>query len=206
MKNEFSKNLYNLRMQRGWSQKETAANLGISQALLSHYEKGIRECGLNFLIKASEVFNCTTDYLLGISSTPSNTATTDADNISADLKEFPNLIKSRDEVQDTVNILYSITARIGNPEICKNFNKYFGNSLYAELRNLEKLYFHKENFSLDKDLSIINAKRKAVTAYYAIIREMQEKNINVNLKTIRIKDEYPSRSKAFFNLISHFES
>lgn len=205
MKNEFSKNLYNLRMQRGWSQKEAAATLGISQALLSHYEKGIRECGLDFLIKASEVYNCTTDYLLGISSTPSNAISSDADNISADLKEFPNLIKSRDEIQDTVNILYSITARIGNPEICKNFNKYFGNSLYAELRNLEKLYFHKENFSFDKDLSIINAKRKAITAYYSIIREMQEKNINVNLKTIRIKDEYPTRSKAFFNLISHFE-
>lgn len=205
MKNEFSKNLYNLRMQRGWSQKETAANLGISQALLSHYEKGIRECGLDFLIKASEVFNCTTDYLLGISGTPAVTESSDADSISADLKEFPNLIKSRDEIQDTVNILYSITARIGNPEICKNFNKYFGNSLYAELRSLEKLYFHKENFSGDKDLSLINAKRKASTAYYAIIREMQEKNINVNLKTIRIKDEYPIRSKAFFNLISHFE-
>lgn len=205
MKNEFSKNLYNLRMQRGWSQKETAANLGISQALLSHYEKGIRECGLDFLIKASEVFNCTTDYLLGISGTPSVTESSDADSISADLKEFPNLIKSRDEIQDTVNILYSITARIGNPEICKNFNKYFGNSLYAELRSLEKLYFHKENFSGDKDLSLINAKRKASTAYYALIREMQEKNINVNLKTIRIKDEYPIRSKAFFNLISHFE-
>lgn len=205
MKNEFSKNLYNLRMQRGWSQKETAGNLGISQALLSHYEKGIRECGLDFLIKASEVFNCTTDYLLGISGTPAVTESSDADSISADLKEFPNLIKSRDEIQDTVNILYSITARIGNPEICKNFNKYFGNSLYAELRSLEKLYFHKENFSGDKDLSLINAKRKASTAYYAIIREMQEKNINVNLKTIRIKDEYPIRSKAFFNLISHFE-
>ena len=40
---------------------------GISQALLSHYEKGIRECGLDFVIKCSEYYGVTTDYLLGVS-------------------------------------------------------------------------------------------------------------------------------------------
>ena len=56
-----------LRRERGISQKKTAADLGISQALLSHYEKGIRECGLDFVIKCSKYYNVTTDYLLGIS-------------------------------------------------------------------------------------------------------------------------------------------
>ena len=57
MKNQFGKTISELRRQNGWSQKETALKLGVSQALLSHYEKGIRECGLDFLIKASKVFN-----------------------------------------------------------------------------------------------------------------------------------------------------
>ena len=34
-----------LRKERGISQKQAAADLHISQALLSHYEQGIRECG-----------------------------------------------------------------------------------------------------------------------------------------------------------------
>ena len=41
--------LSSLRKEKGLSQKEAAAGLGVSQALLSHYENGIRECGLDFL-------------------------------------------------------------------------------------------------------------------------------------------------------------
>lgn len=64
---KFAAILSQLRKERGCSQKKTAEDLGISQALLSHYEKGIRECGLDFVIKCSEYYGVTTDYLLGIS-------------------------------------------------------------------------------------------------------------------------------------------
>ncbi len=64
---KFSKILSQLRKERGISQKKAATDLGISQALLSHYEKGIRECGLDFVIKCSEYYHVTTDYLLGVS-------------------------------------------------------------------------------------------------------------------------------------------
>lgn len=73
MKNEneklskFSEILSKMRKERGVSQKKAAADLGISQALLSHYEKGIRECGLDFVIKCSKYYGVTTDYLLGVS-------------------------------------------------------------------------------------------------------------------------------------------
>ena len=63
MKNQLSQKITELRKQKGWSQKETAAKLGVSQAVLSHYEKGIRECGLDFLVKLSELYHCSTDYL-----------------------------------------------------------------------------------------------------------------------------------------------
>lgn len=64
---KFSAVLSQLRKERGISQKKASADLGISQALLSHYEKGIRECGLDFIIKCSEYYGVTTDYLLGVS-------------------------------------------------------------------------------------------------------------------------------------------
>lgn len=64
---KFSVILSQLRKERGISQKKAAVDLGISQALLSHYEKGIRECGLDFVIKCSEYYGVTTDYLLGVS-------------------------------------------------------------------------------------------------------------------------------------------
>lgn len=64
---KFSEILSKMRKERGVSQKKAAADLGISQALLSHYEKGIRECGLDFVIKCSKYYGVTTDYLLGVS-------------------------------------------------------------------------------------------------------------------------------------------
>jgi transcriptional regulator with XRE-family HTH domain len=64
---KFAVILSQLRKERGISQKKAATDLGISQALLSHYEKGIRECGLDFVIRCSEYYGVTTDYLLGVS-------------------------------------------------------------------------------------------------------------------------------------------
>jgi transcriptional regulator with XRE-family HTH domain len=54
-----------LRTEKGISQKAAAVDLGISQALLSHYEKGIREFNLDFLCRVAEYYNVTTDYILG---------------------------------------------------------------------------------------------------------------------------------------------
>ncbi|MBQ3562907.1 MAG: helix-turn-helix transcriptional regulator [Clostridia bacterium] len=65
---DFPKIISSLRKSKGISQKQAAIDLGISQALLSHYEKGIRECGLDFLIKLSEYYEVSCDELLGVSS------------------------------------------------------------------------------------------------------------------------------------------
>ncbi len=62
----FAANLSALRRERNLTQKTAAEELGISQALLSHYEKGIRECNLDFVRKAAEYYGVTSDYLLGI--------------------------------------------------------------------------------------------------------------------------------------------
>ena len=65
---KFHRNLAALRRDSGLSQKKVSADLGISQALLSHYEKGIRECGHSFLMKVADFYGVTCDYLLGRSS------------------------------------------------------------------------------------------------------------------------------------------
>lgn len=67
MQTSFSTRLALLRKESGISQKQAAAELGLSQALLSHYERGIRECGLDFLRQAAECYGVTVDYLLGTS-------------------------------------------------------------------------------------------------------------------------------------------
>lgn len=54
-----------LRRARGLSQRTAAADLHISQALLSHYENGTREPGLAFVCRACEYYGVSADYLLG---------------------------------------------------------------------------------------------------------------------------------------------
>ena len=63
--NKFAEIITATRRRRGISQKQAAQELGISQALLSHYENGKRECSLDFLVKMSDYNGVSCDYLLG---------------------------------------------------------------------------------------------------------------------------------------------
>ena len=64
-KSKFAVNLAKLRRERGSSQRQAAKDLGISQALLSHYETDAREPKLDFVVKVCDYYSVTTDYILG---------------------------------------------------------------------------------------------------------------------------------------------
>ena len=68
MSKVFAGMLLQLRQESGVSQRDAAAGMGISQSLLSHYEKGSREPRLDFLVRAAAYYHVSTDYLLGVSS------------------------------------------------------------------------------------------------------------------------------------------
>jgi len=64
-KSKFAVNMGKLRRERGLSQRQAAAELGVSQALLSHYETDAREPKLDFLVKVCDYYSVTTDFILG---------------------------------------------------------------------------------------------------------------------------------------------
>ena len=66
MKSKFSVRLANLRKENGLSQRQVASKLGISQALLSHYENDAREPKFEFVTDACTFYKVTADYLLGL--------------------------------------------------------------------------------------------------------------------------------------------
>lgn len=68
----FSETMSELRRRKGASQRTAAAELGISQALLSHYENGAREPGLEFVCRACEYYGVSADYLLGRTDEPNS--------------------------------------------------------------------------------------------------------------------------------------
>ncbi len=74
MERDFSHTMSELRKARGLSQRKAAADLKISQALLSHYENGAREPGLGFVCRACRYYGVSADYLLGLADEPAQAA------------------------------------------------------------------------------------------------------------------------------------
>ena len=70
MDRSFPEILSALRREKSINQRTAAADLGISQALLSHYENGAREPGLGFVCRACDYYGVSADYLLGRSDRP----------------------------------------------------------------------------------------------------------------------------------------
>jgi transcriptional regulator with XRE-family HTH domain len=62
---DFSNTLKALRSENGLRQEDIADALGLSKQVISNYENELREPSFDVLIKLSEFFNVSTDYLLG---------------------------------------------------------------------------------------------------------------------------------------------
>lgn len=65
MVRDFPRTLCLLRQEKKISQRKAAVELNVSQALLSHYENGVREPGLSFVVRAADYYGVSVDYLLG---------------------------------------------------------------------------------------------------------------------------------------------
>ena len=58
-------NIRNLRLDNGYTQKQIAEMLGISQNTYSQYEIGVLNYPVDVVIKLADFYGTTTDYLLG---------------------------------------------------------------------------------------------------------------------------------------------
>ncbi len=118
--------LSELRKSKGISQKEASAKLGISQALLSHYEKGIRECGLGFLVRAADFYGVSCDYLLGRTNSPSGL--NDNSSEKSEDEETDNLPIVKTFLKATAQLKDSIYTK--DSSISQRFNTAFALQLY----------------------------------------------------------------------------
>lgn len=123
MNSEFPKIITMQRKKHNLSQKQVAADLGISQALLSHYEKGIRECGLDFVVKIADYYNVSCDFLLGRISDNEHDAT--MNNITD---------KDIEAVARTAADLLTICKASGGEELKKEMSDFLMLNIYKLFR------------------------------------------------------------------------
>ena len=70
-----SKRIYEVRMSFGWTQVQLAQKLGITKQTVSNWENDNIQPSIDMLVKLSNIFNVSTDYLLGL--TPTNSLNVD---------------------------------------------------------------------------------------------------------------------------------
>lgn len=117
----YSERLVELRTEKGLSQKTAAIELGISQALLSHYEKGIREFNLDFLCRVADFYDVTADYILGRTESRSGLSTNALDDREEDaifntrtiyraaIQTHERMDAGSAQAGDTADMLYAVT-------------------------------------------------------------------------------------------------
>ena len=150
-----------MRKEKGYSQKYAASQLQISQALLSHYEKGIRECGLAFLVRCADFYEVSCDYLLGRSPERSgSTITVD------ELPENDNLGKgntgrnlmpllNKKLMVNSLGIVFDLLGKTENKVMIQEASHYMMTPVYQVFRLLYSA--NKENemsiFSIPEEVS-----------------------------------------------------
>lgn len=142
MNADFPRIITLLRKERKISQKKASADLGVSQALLSHYEKGIRECGLDFLVKVADYYDVSVDYLLGRSPEPKGkTFTVDdiPDTSAARDKVTPDAavaIFSKKIVINSVNMLYAMIIESKSKKLLSSVTASLNMAIYKAFRTM----------------------------------------------------------------------
>lgn len=81
-----------LREKRGLIQERLATELGITQQMLSKYERDVTFIKVDVLKKIAEYFNVTTDYLLGVS------------DVKRDLQGQMKINETLDEYYDLIEV------------------------------------------------------------------------------------------------------
>lgn len=143
MNSDFPRILTLLRKEKGISQKNAAAGLGISQALLSHYEKGIRECGLDFVVRAADYFGVSCDYLLGRSPERTGAVIAVEDIPEPDAAGKENVFKgsllptlNKKLIANSMNILFDILQKSCHKELTTEVSDYLMLAVYKMFRYL----------------------------------------------------------------------
>ena len=213
-----------MRKEKGVTQKEAAVNLGVSQALLSHYEKGIRECGLDFVVRLADYYDVSCDYLLGRSADRSGLTLKADDLPEADGAKnggykgslLPTLNKKI--IANSLNILFDKLTTCPDKGLVNEISTFLMIAVYrmfrlvygANTKNSDNM------FSISKvaytgyasaAMSVAEAKAAAQLAGEAVGDQPAVKDTSgLAMTTESLSTQYPLYSTSLLNLIKTSES
>lgn len=218
----FNRILTLLRKERGLTQKEAAASLGISQALLSHYEKGIRECGLSFVVRAAEFYGVSCDYLLGRSP--------DRSGLTLSVEELPENsddpndnryrgsllpVLSKKLLINSLSILYDFLLRNPDKGLVSEITNYLNTAVYKMFRTVYAANSHNQDklFAVPRNLysGLADASmRRSEAKLQDMLSAQPAMHDGVDTEPFqtsgeKLSQDYPQLATSLFNLIQQAE-
>lgn len=139
MASDFSRTLALLRKEKKISQRTAAGDLEVSQALLSHYENGLREPGLAFVVRAADYYGVSCDYLLGRSMARDGSAVTPSRlrDAASDPDDADGIFAlQRKLVVNSAALLFEIAEQTGSGQLSTEIATYLSLAVYKVFRYL----------------------------------------------------------------------
>lgn len=225
MNADFPRILTLLRKEKGISQKAAASDLGISQALLSHYEKGIRECGLDFLVRTADYYSVSCDYLLGRSPDRSGMTLTVEDIPEPDAAGKENVMRgsilpvlNKKLIANSLNILFDLLQKSRNKTLINEVSSFLMLSVYRMFRVVYSANPKNQNamFTIprqvagsyaDAAMTVAEAKARAVALGETLSDQEELTEVdNLAVTTESLNQAYPMFASSLLNLIQNSES
>ncbi len=142
MNTNFPRTLSLLRKERGMSQREACRALGVSQAVLSHYENGLREPGLEFVARAADFYKVSCDFLLG--------RTMSREDYTVKPEDIPDMSEEKDNVLrgsmlaalskklivNSLSLIFDIVGNSKNKMLISETAMFFNVAVYKVFRTL----------------------------------------------------------------------
>ena len=212
MKSTFSNRLALLRREKKLGQRAAAESLGISQALLSHYENGAREPGLAFVIRACDFYCVTADYLLGRSLSREG-AVILADEIPSAADDRDNTMRGgmlatlhKKLVINTSGLLFDLLARTGHNGLIKASARSLSLSLYKLFRLLYAANgrLPQNVFSVEPEVFSPMADAEIKLAEAEILKILQSGKVNLpDMGLAALAEEYPRFHPSLLSLLQN---
>lgn len=225
MNSDFPRIITLLRKERNISQKSAATALGVSQALLSHYEKGIRECGLEFLVKAADYYHVSCDYLLGRSPEPAGKRISYEDIPEHDPNQKETFSKggmmasfSKKLIINSINILYPLAQKTASETIVKEISSYLMLAIYKMFRivytsnpkNDQNFFTIPEVLAESGSSSAMALSEGAALAAAKGVKfgenDCADENSSPFITTGSLTEEFPNYSSSILNLVKNSEA
>lgn len=215
MNKDFPRILRLLRKERGLKQKEAADSMGIAQALLSHYENGKRECGLDFLIQASEFYGVSADYLLGRTGSRTGTViaagelpeSTVSESFQGSPKNASVLLRKK-LITNSLEVIFSLLIKSDNTSAASAVGSYLMTAVYRAYRMLFSIGGDNDenSFSIPPD-EVAQLCAAKMSLDEIKIRACQSKGTkDEKITSSRIESEFVKQSTALFSVINNAEN